>query len=352
MRKTIISLLWAGVLLSGPVSADSLAMQDNAPDRYVVVKGDTLWGISGHFLKQPWRWPEIWQLNKSEIKNPHWIYPGDVVLLDQSSGEPRLRLLKNEKASGSDLASGKLSPRIRSTSLADGATPSIPLAAITPFLNKPLVIDNETFAAAPRVAAGPDERVIFASGDKVYAIGVTGDTGDVWQIFRDGKNLIDPDDPDKKRVIGHQVDYLGDARLEVTGDVATLRIVASTEEILVGSRLIRANEAPFINYVPHVPDNPVTGRVISSYGGVAEAGPLTTVVINRGALHGVDVGSVFYNYKAGRLIRKESSSEPDRYTPVERNGNLFIYRVFPEFAYGLVLDSVRAVNIGDEVKTP
>ncbi|QBC43008.1 LysM peptidoglycan-binding domain-containing protein [Iodobacter fluviatilis] len=352
MRKTIISLLWASVLLSGTALADSLAMQDNAPDRYVVVKGDTLWSISGHFLKTPWRWPEIWQLNKTEIKNPHWIYPGDVVLLDNSSGVPRLRLLKNEKTAGSNSASGKLSPSIRFTSLADGATPSIPMSAISPFLSKPLVIDNESFAAAPRIAAGPDERVIFASGDNVFAVGLEGEVGDNWQVFRDGKNLIDPDDPEKKRVIGHQVDYLGDARLEVTGDVATLRLTSSKEEILVGSRLIRANEAPFINYVPHVPELPVSGRIVTSYGGVAEAGPLTTVVINRGSQHGVDVGSVFFNYKAGRLIRKESSNEPDRFTPIEKNGNLFIYRVFPEFAYGLVLDSTRSVNVGDEVKTP
>ncbi|AZN36921.1 hypothetical protein [Iodobacter ciconiae] len=156
----------------------------------------------------------------------------------------------------------------------------------------------------------------------------------------------------KKRVIGHQVEYLGDARLDVAGDVATLSLVSSKEEILVGSRLIRANDAPFMNFVPHVPETPVSGRVISSYGGVAEAGPLTTVVINRGSDHGIDVGSVLFNYKAGRLIRKENRNEPNRYTPIEKNGNLFIYRVFPMFSYGLVLDSLRAVNVGDEVKAP
>lgn len=152
MRKTIISLLFAISGVAGLAHADTLAMQDNAPDRYVVVKGDTLWAISGHFLKQPWRWPEIWQLNKEEIKkNPHWIYPGDVVLLDRTGGTPRLRLLKG--STGGARNEVKLSPSGRITPLDNNAVPSIPLLAIRPFLNKPLVIEENELLNAPRVAA-------------------------------------------------------------------------------------------------------------------------------------------------------------------------------------------------------
>ncbi|AOY02276.1 LysM peptidoglycan-binding domain-containing protein [Jeongeupia sp. USM3] len=349
MRKTIISLLLA--LGVGAAQADTLALQGNAPERYVVVKGDTLWGISGHFLKQPWRWPEIWQLNRDEIKNPHWIYPGDVVVLDRSGDTPRLKLLKSDKVANRGVA--RLSPRVRSTPIDEnGAAPSIPYAAIEPFLNKPLVIDPASFKAAPRVAAGPDSRVFFAAGDRIYAVDLEGEAGDTWQAFRPGQKLVDPDDPDGKRVIGYQVDYLGDVRMEKSGDVATLRVVSAREEIGVGSRLIRATDAPFINYAPHAPAQQVNGRVISAYGGVAEAGQYTTIVINRGSEAGVDIGTVLNSYKRERAIKKESGKEPTRYTPAEKSSNVFVYRVFPKFSYGLLLDSTLPVNVGDDVKSP
>ncbi|WP_432723733.1 LysM peptidoglycan-binding domain-containing protein [Jeongeupia wiesaeckerbachi] len=351
MRKTIISLLLALGAGIGSVQADTLALQQDAPERYVVVKGDTLWGISGHFLKQPWRWPEIWKLNKDEIKNPHWIYPGDVVILDRSGDSPRLKLLKSDKVANRGVV--KVGPRVRSTQIDEnGAAPSIPYAAIEPFLNKPLVIDPESFKAAPRVAAGPDSRVLFANGDRIYAVDLKGEPGDTWQAFRPGQPLTDPDDPDGKRVIGYQVDYLGDVRMEKDGDVSTLRVVSTREEIGVGSRLIRATDAPFINYAPHAPLQPLNGRVVSAYGGVAEAGQYTTVVVNRGSEAGVDIGTVLNTYKRERLIKKESSAEPDRFTPPEKSGNLFVYRVFPKFSYGLLLDSTLPVNVGDDVKSP
>ncbi|WP_200915467.1 LysM peptidoglycan-binding domain-containing protein [Jeongeupia sp. HS-3] len=351
MRKTIISLLLALGVGVGSVQADTLALQSNAPERYVVVKGDTLWGISGHFLKQPWRWPEIWQMNKDEIKNPHWIYPGDVVVLDRSGDTPRLKLLKSNKVSNRGVV--KLAPRVRSSGFEDGAAaPSIPYAAIEPFLNKPLVIDPDSFKASPRIAAGPDSRVMFATGDRIYAVDLQGEPGDTWQAYRPGKPLTDPDDPDGKRVIGYQVDYLGDVRMEKEGDVATLRVVSAKEEIGVGSRLIRAADAPFINYVPHAPQQALEGRVVSAYGGIVEAGQYTTVVINRGSDAGVDIGTVLSTYKRGRAIVKEQQAEPSRVTPPEKSSNVFVYRVFPQFSYGLLLDSTLPVNVGDDVKSP
>ncbi|WP_083459503.1 LysM peptidoglycan-binding domain-containing protein [Amantichitinum ursilacus] len=350
MRKTIISLLFAVSGVAGLAHADTLAMKDNAPDRYVVVKGDTLWAISGHFLKQPWRWPEIWRMNKDEIKNPHWIYPGDVVLLDRTGGTPRLRLLKDGSGGGRNEV--KLSPSGRISPLDNNAVPSIPLLAIRPFLNKPLVIEENELLNAPRVAAGPDERVVFAVGDRVYAVNLQGKEGDVWQAYRPGAPLIDPDDPEHKRVIGHQVDYLGDLRLDKNGDVATLRVLSSKEEIGVGARLVRATEETYMNYAPHAPAQQVRGKVVSAYGGVADAGPYTTLVINRGSADGLDVGSVLVTWKSGRPIKKEDKNEPDRFTPPEQSGNLFVYRVFPHFSYGLLLDSTLPVNTADEVTSP
>lgn len=351
MRKTIISLLFALSGTTGLAYADTLALQDSAPDRYVVVKGDTLWGISGHFLKQPWRWPEIWNMNREQIKNPHWIYPGDVVVLDRSGGTPRLKLLKNERVGSNGEA--KLSPHVRSSDMDNGAVPSIPLTSIRPFLDKPLVVEENELLTAPRVAAGPDDRVVFSAGEKVYAVDMPdGQIGQVWQAYRPSQPLFDPDDPEHKRVIGHEVTYLGDLVVEKTGDVTTMRVQTAKEEIGVGARLVKATESEFLNYAPHAPQGDIHGKVVSTYGGVAEAGPLTTLVINRGAQDGIDVGSVLVTWKAGRPIKKESKSEPDRFTPAERSGNLFVYRVFPKFAYGLLLDSTEPVNIADEVTSP
>lgn len=326
-----------------PVWADTLQLQDQVPDRYVVVKGDTLWDIAGHFLKQPWRWPQIWQLNKEEIKNPHWIYPGDVIVLDRSGAAPRLRLLRNEKlGTGGEV---KLSPQIRASALSQAA-PSISPAAMDPFLKRPQIIDSETFAKAPRVAAAHENRVVFGTGDVVYAVNLPAKQGEIWQVFRDGKNL---QDPETKKVIGHEVNYLGDVRVEAEGDVTTLRIISAKEEIMLGNRLMRAQEKIFINYSPRLPEQAVDGKIVSTYGAVDDAGPFTTVVINRGAAHGLEVGNVLFTYKKGVPIKREHG-EPQRVTPPVKSSNLFVYRVFPSLSYGLLLDTTLPVNVGDEVR--
>ncbi|XZG69943.1 LysM peptidoglycan-binding domain-containing protein [Chitinibacteraceae bacterium HSL-7] len=352
MKKKIISVLLAISASVGLAHADTLKLQENAPDRYVVVKGDTLWDISGKFLKQPWRWPEIWNLNRAQIKDPHWIYPGDVIVLDRSGAEPRLRLLRDSKNTGRTSGVVKLGPRVRSESLAGGAAPSIPYRAIAPFLNRPLVIEENELKAAPRVAAGPDNRVIFAEGDTVYGVGLSGNAGKTWHAFRPGVPLIDPDDPERKRVIGHQVDYLGDVELVKPGEVATMQVLSSKEEIGVGSRLIAAEEQPFVNFVPHAPLQPIEGKVVSTYGGVSEAGQYTTIVVNRGSDDGVDMGTVLESFKAPRAIKKEDKGEKQLFTPPEKSGYVFIYRVFPKISYGLVMNSTLPVNVADVVKSP
>lgn len=321
--------------------ADVLQLQDNVPDRYVVVKGDTLWDISGRFLKQPWRWPEIWQLNKAEIKDPHWIYPGDVIVLDRSGDSPRLKLLRSGKLGDEQ----RLSPRVRESSLEGEAIASISPSAIEPFLKRPQVLDPEAFRKAPRIAAAYDNRVIFSAGDTVYAVNLEAKPGEVWQVFRDGKTLVDPD---TKKVIGHEVNYLGDVRVDGVGEVSTLKVLRAKEEIAIGNRLVRANEQMFINYMPRLPARALEGKVVSTYGAVADAASYTTVVINRGADDGLEVGNVLFVYKQGVPVVAEKG-EPARKTPPVKNANLFVYRIFPQLAYGLLLDSTLPVNVGDSV---
>ncbi|MFC4159908.1 LysM peptidoglycan-binding domain-containing protein [Chitinimonas lacunae] len=344
--KAIISLL----LCAGLAYADEIRLQENAPDRYVVVKGDTLWDISGKFLKDPWRWPQIWKMNKEEIKNPHWIYPGDVIILDRSGGDPRLRLLRHD-ANDRRRAQQKIDPKVRITQLFDSqAAPTIPYEVLEPFLARPLVIDNATFKSAPRIGLGPDERVILANGDRAYAVGIEGaNRGDAYQIFQAGKNLVDPD---TKEQLGYEVKYVGEAVVEATGDVSTLRITTSTQEIQVGDRLVAKPLRELQNYIPHVPENDVRGKVISTYNGVNDAGTYTTLVINRGAEHGLEPGNVLFTMSAPRQLKREDDKEPVRYTPSEKIGNLMVYRVFPRISYGLLLDSTQPVHLQDEVRKP
>jgi LysM domain len=347
MRKSIISFLLLAGFVAGPASADELKLAANAPESYTVVKGDTLWDISGKFLKQPWRWPEIWQLNKAEIKNPHWIYPGDVIVLGSCNGKPCLRLLKNAKADGRG-GNGKLSPSVRVSSLSGDATPSISITSIEPFLYKPLIMDMATFKAAPRIAAGPDDRVMYTTNDQIYAVGLPDvAAGETYQVFRQGKEIMNPDNV--KESLGMEVIYLGDVVVRNVGDVQTLKVVSAFREIQIGDRMVKTPEKTFLNYAPHLPMQAIEGKVASTYGGVVDVGSLMTVVINKGALDGVEVANVFFSYKAPRQVKKEDKAEPDRMTPPIKNANLFIYRVFPNLSYALVLDSTVPVNVGDVV---
>lgn len=301
MRQLVVSL---ALLLATPVLADTLKLQDNAPDKYVVVKGDTLWDISGRFLKDPWRWPEIWNLNREEIKNPHWIYPGDLIVLDRSGAEPRLALVKGVK---NGLQTVKLSPGVRVTGIESEAIPAIPINAIHAFLNQPLLVNKEELEHAPQIIGSNDERVIMTTGDTVYATG--DETGTRrWQIYRKGQALTNPDTGE---LLGHEAEYLGDAETLLPGNPQKLQITRVTEEIFPQDKLIPAREYAQFEFVPHAPERPITGKVISAYGarGDANSGRYQTVVINRGANDGLEPGHVLAVYRAGKVVKM---SPPDR----------------------------------------
>lgn len=208
MRQLVVSL--ALLLATAPALADTLKLQDNAPDKYVVVKGDTLWDISGKFLKDPWRWPQIWKMNREEIKNPHWIYPGDMIVLDRSGKEPRLSLVKGSK---DGMETVKLSPGVRATEIRNEAVPSIPIRVIHPFLSQPRVVAKGALDDAPFILGSNVERVVLGSGDDAFATG--GKPGVTrWNVLRPGKALKDPETGE---VLGYEVEYLGDARTLVEG---------------------------------------------------------------------------------------------------------------------------------------
>ena len=316
----------------------------NAPDTYTIVRGDTLWGIAGRFLKQPWRWPQIWQMNRDQIRNPHWIYPGQVIVLDRTTGTMRL------STSSSSNATVKLSPQVRIETSRD-AIPSIPSEAIEPYLTQPLIVETATMLDAPRIVAAKEkERVVLGAGDIAYVAGITDPSIINYQLFRPGRALKDPDTGD---VIAYQADYLGTANVSRAGSPATITITTSKMEMGVGDRLVPAAKAGVINYMPHAPAQPVAGRIISIYSGVAYAGTNMVVAINRGAADGLDIGAVLAIKTHGRTVVDKTNGAREAITlPEERKGLLFVFRVFNRVAYGLITTSAGAVEVGDSVTQP
>jgi hypothetical protein len=343
----IISALILAVTAVCASAAEPLKLVDNPPDRHVVVRGDTLWGISGKFLKEPWRWPEIWNMNREEIKNPHLIYPGQVVYLDRSGKTPRLRLGKPVK-SGSGTV--KLQPHVYSDPVQQ-AIPSIPPNQIEPFLSQPLVVEQGELDTVPRIVAGPEYRGMMGNGDQAFATAIPDASVVRWNIFRPGKPLIDPD---TGATIGYEAFFLGNANLVQPGEPAVLQITVAKEEIMRGDRLIPAPPVNIISYVPHRPDNQVAARVMTIYGGVSEGGRASIVSLNRGKNDGLEVGHVLalFRNRIASAIDQDTMRRVDTPIPEERYALVFVFRVFNGVSYALVLESSKPVTIGDYARNP
>lgn len=357
MRKSIISAVLAAALAATPLMAqqrsDVIKLQENVPDRYVVVPGDTLWGIAGKFLRDPWRWPEIWKLNRDEIKNPHWIYPGDVIVLDRSGLQPELRMGDTARRD-----TVRLSPRVRSEDTSRQAVPSIPPRVIEPFLSRPLVIGPDGLDNAPRIIAAQADRVYLGSGDVAYVSGIKDAKLDsLWQIYRPGDPLVDPD---SQRTLGYEAVFLGDSRVTKTGDPATIEIFGAQQEIGKGDRLVAAGPITLNNYAPHAPTVSIKGRIIATRGGLRETGPQNVVILNKGGSDGLEPGHVLAVLRLGRTnvertpSRKWFGADKVESTklPDERYGVVFVFRSFDRVSYALVMSASRSVLIGDMVTTP
>ncbi len=380
MRNAIISLILLITPALTAVAATSADMRDGAPDRYTVQKGDTLWGISGRYLKEPWRWPELWKMNQEQLKNPHLIYPGDVIVLDRSSGEARLSLVQ--------LNTTKLEPRVRSEPSTLSAVPSILPSVIEPFMSKPLVVGEDELEKAPKIVATADGRVTLGPGDRAFVHGLAKDKGDLWQIFRRGDPLVDPDN---NQILGYEATYLGEARVSQHGNVATIEIVRSVQEIFRDDRLLPlGKQTPVFAYVPQPPNKPVKGRIISAYGGLQETGPLSIVTLSKGSRDGLQVGTVLaiersqtsarYSQRTAPLFGRSglsgsdaprtyySETIPPRATltergeaitnqdiaqlPDQRYGLVMVFRTFDRASYALVMEASRPVAVSDYVTNP
>jgi hypothetical protein len=324
------------------------AFLPNAPDQHVVVRGDTLWDISGKFLQHPWCWPRVWDMNREDIRNPHWIYPGQIVYFDRAAG--RLRLGNPAGAGGAPTT--RLSPHVRVERLGGDAIPTISSAAIEPFLSQPLIIEKDELDSVPRIMATQEGRVFLGKGDKAY---VRGDVKDAtsFQAFRPGRALKDPI---TKAIIGYEAEYLGTLNLQRTApseiEPHTFVVVSSKEEMGVGDRLLPVIPAPILNYVPHTPDNLIAANIVSVYGGLSQAGQNQVVSVNRGRKDGIDIGTVLELHRLGRVVPDRTDNRKPVKLPDERYGDLFIFRVFNNISYGLVMQVTDSVQVGDIAKSP
>lgn len=338
MMRIIFSLLLGFSSAAAQAAAgEPVQVADNAPDSYSVRKGDTLWGISSKFLKEPWRWPEVWRMNRDQIRNPHLIYPGQIVVLDRDG--PKLSIGRPVR----------MQPQVYEDKLQE-SIPSIPTADIAPFLSQPLVVDEANIADSAKIIGTQESRVMVGAGNTIYATNIKAGVT-TWQIYRPTKPVTDPA---TNEILGYEAFYLGTANTVVEGEPATLEVTRSVEEIGKGDRMVPAAKPDVLAYSPHAPDRDIEGDIIRLYNGVGEAGRNSIVTLNRGARDGLEVGHVLALYRAGR---QESYREPggprEVYTlPAERYGLVFVFRTFERLSYALIMNSSRPVLAGDQVRTP
>jgi hypothetical protein len=348
-RKSITTLAFvlAGLVPTGVMAQapkQPLALKPDAPERYVVVKGDTLWSIAQRYTDSPWRWSELWDLNKDEIKNPNRIYPGNVIVLDRA----RARLALSDTV--------RLSPKVRAESSAQAAIPSIPPAIIEPFLTRPLVVEPDGLDNAPTIVASEDSRVILAAGSRAFARGIGDTKQSAWYVYRRGAALVDPD---SNATLGYEAIFLGIARIVRAGDPAVIELSSVTQEVVIGDKLVPVGKPEVPTYAPRAPANPVRGRILSLYGRNAqlnEYGDKSVIAISVGASNGIQVGNVVALYRPGATVADASQSKVAGAAPLvlpsERYGVAMVFRVFDRVSYALVMNMSKPVNKLDLVQNP
>lgn len=343
----LVSAIPAGAMAQAPKAP--LALKADAPERYVVVPGDTLWSIAQRYTDSPWRWSELWNMNKDEIKNPNRIYPGNVIVLDRASGQLAL-----------DSSTVKLSPQVRAESIAMNVIPSIPPNVIEPFLSRPLVIEPDGLDNAPAIVAADSSRTVLDAGSRGFIRGIGGSKEADWFIYRRGQPLVDPE---TKTTLGYEAIYLGTARVFQAGEPAIIEVTSVTREVFIGDKLVPAGKPEIPVYSPRAPSSTIQGQVIGLYGDraqLAEAAVGAIISINRGKSQGVETGNVLALYRLGTTVGAEEGAKygwtrkegSDLKLPNERYGLAFVFRVFDRVSYALVVQASRPVNLNDVAQNP
>jgi len=350
-RHGLMTLLLCAAVSGSATGADLAPyLRADHPESYTVVRGDTLWDISGRFLQRPWLWPELWR-NNPQIENPHLIYPGDRIRLVWVDGQPRFDLERGDagrtvKLSPADTV--RLEPTVRATPL-ESAIPAIRLDAIQGFLVQNRVVAPEELERAPHVIQGDSERLVLGAGDRLYVRGILTDD-DRYSVVRRGPLYVDPQ---TKEVLGREATFIGLG--DVVGqdaDIATLRLTHAREEARIGDRVLPTEERRVdAMFFPTAPESEVNGEIIAVFGGVTQVGPYDVVVLNRGEREGLRIGDTLAIYKRGALARDRIANQTIR-LPSERAGLLMVFRTFEKLSYGLVLQTDRPLAVTDQVRNP
>lgn len=330
------------------------ALNPSHPDRHVVVKGDTLWDISARFLRDPWRWPDVWHVNP-QVKNPHLIYPGDIIFLTyDKNGQPVITIKRGRPTV-------KLSPGVRATKL-DRAIPTIPLDAISQFLSRPLIVTQEELDKAAYVVASADEHLVTGAGDRVYVRGINDKTKSKYTVFQPGQTyykhaVTEEEKNNDKEILGVEAIYVGEGAVQAFGkDITTLLMTSTDREGRVGDKVIPlASDDIDEHFLPHAPHAKVEGAIIGVVNGVSQIGQHQIVVLDMGKREQVDVGTVLNVYQRGEtildLVTKEDRDDTVT-LPDEKAGTIMVFRVFDKVSYALVMDATRAMHLFDAVRNP
>lgn len=326
----------------GGIDRSVIPVAPDAPGRYTVQKGDTLWDISAKFLTDPWYWPEIWHINP-QVANPHLIYPGDELALTWVDGRPQVTV-----ARGGDV---RLSPRVREQPLSE-AIHAIPYERIAAFMQRPTVLSQDQVEGAPYVVRARDERLISAVGNDIYVRRLDDAAmGSRYSVYHVGDELKDPDDGD---VLGYQGQFTGEAAVNHTGSPATLRVMDSARETLEGDILLPIEVEQKLAFIPRLPDSAVDGTIMSVLDERTVVADYDVVIINRGARDGLKPGHVLEVWEHGEEVLDNTANAESRRVqlPDERNGVAMIFKAYDRMSYGLMWRSDREVHVGDAVRSP
>lgn len=350
------------------------AIREDTPRQYTVKSGDTLWAIAGHFLNDPWYWPELWAKNP-QINNPHLIYPGDIISLIYVNGQPVFQVVRDGQVVNSSASAPttepqaesnafeqvhtdgalklvKLSPRIRSTDLKESIK-TIPLDAITQFTTQPQVITLQEWEDAPYIVGSEDKHLILSQGNRVYIRGELDKERLRYNIYRKGEKLIDPKSGD---LLGYEVIYAGETRITKYATPSSARISKAKREIIVGDRLFSTDNAEINNlFFPRPPEAIVDGEIISLFDAISGIAQYQIAVINLGKRDGLEVGNILATYAKGEVVRdrfEETEGQIKVTLPNERSGMMMLFKIFDRVSYALILEADRVIHNNDQVRTP
>ena len=350
ITSRVLAILLLTTMLFVSAEAQKIELKPGHPQEYTVVKGDTLWDIAGTFLSKPWYWPEIWKVNQ-QIKDPHWIYPGDVLRLVYIDGKPYITRDRNGKRTV------RLSPETRVEDL-NRAIPTIPLDIIAPYLTQNRILNAGEYQNLPYIVGISNEHMSAGEGNSIYVMGIAADTTDVtYSIYRQGDAYVNP--VNAKEILGYEALYLGDGTLEQKGSPATIYIEKSRAEILKKHRVIPVAKGGIVdaNFMPKpsLVNRPATIIGVLTNGkqpGVNMVGALDVVIVDAGSKDGAEKGDVFNIYKRGPIVRDPIYPSKKVKLPNELNGNLMIFRTFNRLSYGIIMDAQSDLRIGDIIKSP